>query len=92
MKRNLIHIREFGKAEEVLDVNTLTSDLKGHGGGDSGIVKEFLEMLLTDAPPSQRATTLEHSMESHYMALAAEQSRLQGGALVEVSSLRRESE
>src|SRR5699024_993405 len=36
MKRNLIHIREFGKAEEVLDVNTLTSDLKGHGGGDSG--------------------------------------------------------
>ncbi len=90
MKRNLIHIREFGKAEEVLDVNTLTSDLKGHGGGDSGIVKEFLEMLLADASPSQRATTLEHSMESHYMALAAEQSRLRGGALVEVSSLRRE--
>lgn len=90
MLSNLIRVRVFGQPEEVIDVGKLAGDLKGHGGGDSGIVKEFLEMLLTDAPPSQRATTLEHSMESHYMALAAEQSRLRGGALVEVSSLRRE--
>ena len=79
MLSNIIHVREFGKEEETIDVGKLSSDLKGHGGGDSGIIQDFLEMLLNDAEPNERTTTLEHSMESHFIALAAEESRLHGG-------------
>ena len=75
MKSNVIHVREFGKGEETTDVGKLSADLKGHGGGDSGIVKDFLEMLLSGAEPNERTTTLEHSMESHFIALAAQRGK-----------------
>lgn len=89
MKSNLIRVREFGKGEEVIDVNTLSSDLKGHGGGDSGIVADFLDMLIHDKEATERTTTLEHSIESHFMALAAEESRLHGGKVIDLDDFRR---
>ena len=92
MKSNLIHIREFGEPEEVIDVGTLASDLKGHGGGDSGIVGDFLDLLLSGAQPNERTTTLEHSIESHLMALAAEESRLRGGKSIDLDQLRSQVE
>ncbi len=82
MKSNVIRVREFGKEEEVIDIGAMQNDLKGHGGGDSGIIADFLEMLLNDTDATERTTTLENSMQSHFMALAAEESRLKGGALV----------
>lgn len=88
MKSNVIHVREFGKPEETIDVGKLSSDLKGHGGGDSGIIKDFLEMLLTDSQPNERTTTLEHSMESHFIALAAEASRLAGGKVIDLEAFK----
>ena len=88
MLSNIIHVREFGKEEETIDVGKLSSDLKGHGGGDSGIVKDFLELLLTGSQPNDRTTTLEHSMESHFIALAAEESRLHGGQVVDLEEFR----
>ena len=33
-------------------------------------------------------TTLERSLESHYIALAAERSRLEGGRVVKMSEMR----
>ncbi len=89
MISNMIHIREFGKPEEVIDVGALASDLKGHGGGDSGIVSDFLEMLLNDSEATERTTTLENSMESHFIALAAEESRLNGGKVIELEEFKK---
>ena len=88
MLSNIIHVREFGKEEETIDVGKLSSDLKGHGGGDSGIIQDFLEMLLNDAEPNERTTTLEHSMEGHFIALAAEESRLHGGQVVDLEAFK----
>ena len=88
MKSNVIHVREFGKGEETTDVGKLSADLKGHGGGDSGIVKDFLEMLLSGAEPNERTTTLEHSMESHFIALAAEESRVNGGKVIQLTEFK----
>ena len=54
----------------------------GHGGGDTLIVKEFLESIkggVTKTPASL-------SLESHLMCFAAERSRLNGGAVEEISS------
>lgn len=84
---NLIHIRVFGQPEEVIDVGRLAGDLKGHGGGDSGIIRDFLE-LLRGGVLNGRTTTLENSMESHFIALAAEESRLHGGRVVEMEAFR----
>lgn len=89
MKSNTIRVREFGKAEELIDLKTMTGDLKGHGGGDSGIISDLLDMLIEDAPPTQRTTTLKNSMESHYIALAAEESRLAEGRLIELEEFRK---
>ncbi len=88
MKTNTIRLREFGKAEEVVDLKAMSGDLKGHGGGDSGIISDLLDMLLEDAPPTQRTTTLKNSMESHYIALAAEESRLAEGLSINLEEFR----
>ncbi|WP_322174640.1 Gfo/Idh/MocA family protein [Acutalibacter caecimuris] len=88
MKSNTIRVRLFGQGEETIDLKTLSGDLKGHGGGDSGIISDFLDMLLDGAAPTQRTTTLQNSMESHYIALAAEESRLAGGRLVDLAGFR----
>ena len=88
MKSNTIRVRVFGQSEETIDLKAIASDLKGHGGGDSGIVEDFLNMLIEGAPPTERTTTLEHSMESHYIALAAEESRLAGGRLIDLEAFR----
>ncbi len=89
MLSGVIHIREFGKPEEVIDCKAIASDLKGHGGGDSGIVADFLDMLLNDREATERTTTLENSMESHFMALAAEESRLHGGKVVDLEEFKK---
>ncbi len=87
MADNLVHICPFGKEERIVDVKLLTEDLKGHGGGDAGIIKSFIA-LIEGREPDKGITTLETSVESHLMAIAAERSRLQGGRPVEISDLR----
>ena len=88
MKSNTIRLRVFGEGEELIDLKKLTGDLKGHGGGDSGIIGDFLEMLIEGNPPTERTTTLQSSLESHYLALAAEESRLNGGKLIDLQEFR----
>lgn len=54
---------------------------KGHGGGDVGLVSELYDMVLGNV---EERTSLEASIESHLMAIAAEESRVKGGKLVKV--------
>lgn len=52
-----------------------TSNLSGHGGGDFGLMRDFLRALdYNDA--SLLSSTLEASMDSHRMGFAAEESRV----------------
>ena len=60
--------------------------MSGHAGGDSVLIGDFLDYLQGQCPPS--ITTLEASMESHFMALAAEESRIHGGQVIELASFR----
>ncbi len=93
-----------GKGEMVIDMNTgditvypfgkevekynVSKDLDaGHGGGDAGIIKEFIA-LMKGEPTSSSLTSLNVSLESHYVALAAEQSRLQNGKVIDTDTLR----
>jgi hypothetical protein len=49
----------------------------GHGGGDFGLVFEWVKAVST-GDKGQLSSTIDDSIESHAMAFAAERSRLQG--------------
>ena len=73
---------------ELIHAGDLSDNFSGHGGGEIVMVEEFLDILLGNREESPSITSLERSMESHYCALAAEQSRLNGGAVIELDDIR----
>lgn len=87
MDENRITVTPFGGEAYTIDVSKLADDFSGHAGGDVRMIEDFLEWMETDTLPSARITTLSRSLESHYVAFAAERSRLNGGQSVEVNSL-----
>ena len=52
----------------------------GHGGGDSGIIDEFLTIL--EHPQYDAISSANRSLQSHLMCFAAEESRLHDGKTV----------
>ena len=67
----------------VIDVTQHATEIRGHGGCAVTMVLEFLEMITTGKEP-QGITSLEQSINSHLVAFAAEESRLNHGAPVEI--------
>jgi predicted dehydrogenase len=57
-------------------------DGAGHGGGDEGLMRNFVKALRGETTPHQ--TTARVSLQSHLMCFAAEESRL-SGRMVELS-------
>lgn len=55
----------------------------GHGGGDFRLVRDFVQAV-SQQDASLLTSTLDASMESHLMGFKAEESRLQGGAVLPV--------
>jgi predicted dehydrogenase len=52
----------------------------GHGGGDYGLVRDWVQAI-SRRDPRLLTSTLEASMESHLIGFTAEESRLDGGTL-----------
>jgi len=59
----------------------------GHGGGDALLMEDFISNLENHCEDSK--TAIEHSLESHIMAYAAEQSRV-SGKVIDIDELKRE--
>ncbi len=78
---NIITVDRFGNGSEIIDVKALPESNEGHGGGDSGIVNAFIDSITSGKPME---TSIRRSTESHIVALAAEESRLNGGKVIEV--------
>lgn len=74
------------RGENVVHSITDVKDVMGHGGGDGGIVNALYAVLAGEK--SEADTSLENSIESHLMAIAAEDSRLADGKLVEMKAYR----
>lgn len=66
-----IHHHQSGDVE---DVPVIARDSSGHGGGDYGIVRSFLNSIKGD--PDDSVTTARESLESHLLAFAAEEARI----------------
>jgi predicted dehydrogenase len=56
----------------------------GHGGGDSGIVRSFIDQV-RNAGSKEGLTSASVSVRSHMIAFAAEESRLNGGQVIELN-------
>jgi predicted dehydrogenase len=80
-----IHDHLTGRCEEI----TIPEVGSGHGGGDFGVVRSFIQALRGEAPP---LTTARESLESHLLAFAAEESRLNSGTVVHMDDFRRRAE
>ena len=70
-------VNRFGKDAVEYSVDQLLKDADslGHGGGDGRLVEDFYNILANGAVSG---TSLESSVESHLIALAAEKSRTTG--------------
>ncbi len=74
------------KKDEYLDGSAIGADQEqkgGHGGGDAGIVHD-LWMLLGEGKTTPSISTIGTSVRNHLTVFAAEQSRKNGGILVDV--------
>jgi predicted dehydrogenase len=79
-----IHDHLTGKVEVIRpEVGPLGAT--GHGGGDEGLMSAFVRALRAQ---SAAPTTAKESLESHLMAFAAEESRIHGGAVIDMDAYR----
>lgn len=76
MEQGTIEIAEFTSGmTETIRLHTST---KGHGGSDMSMMRDFVRMI---GEGKQGKTDAAVSVESHLMALAAEQSRVEGRSI-----------
>ncbi len=80
--RITIHDHLTGKVEHV---PVIARDESGHGGGDYGIVRAFVNAV--NGVPDDSVTTARESLESHLLAFAAEEARL-NHTVVEMAEYR----
>lgn len=80
-----IEIYKFGQEKEKIKIKNSSS---GHGGGDAGIMRDFISLLKGEENKSKTLSTLKDSVESHLMAFAAERSRLEN-RIVNLEEMRK---
>ena len=86
MAKNTVTVTPFGGKPTVYDFNLSKERMSGHAGGDSVLLTEFLDYIEGKDCPG--ITSLEASLESHFIAIAAEESRRQGGACLDMAQFR----
>lgn len=78
----IVKLKQFDRDDTVWSIKDLIeSESGGHGGGDYILTSEIYDML---CGKEMLRTSLEASIESHLMGIAAEESRLEGGTLKKV--------
>ncbi|MDE5549215.1 MAG: hypothetical protein K2J13_03080, partial [Clostridia bacterium] len=83
---SVIRLRLFGQKEKKIIVNIIPV-IKGHFGGDQGIVKAAVGMLTNNSDPDMQYTWIKDTIESHRIVTAAEISRHEGGRTVNMSEI-----
>jgi len=86
---NTIEVTHFSSnANEAYENRTIhpAVDNGGHGGGDIGLMTDFIELVRTISDTSR--SSIHQSVESHIMAYAAEQCRI-SGQVIDIDELKR---
>lgn len=75
MEKSEIELIRFDQDKpELISLDVLSDDM-GHGGGDGGLIKDFIRLVRGDSN-GKGLTSGETSVQSHLMAFAAEQARV----------------
>ncbi len=82
LEDNKLILHRFGQEEKVIDLGCVDSEFAGHGGGDMGMMEYLCDLIAQGK--SEGLTSVDASVESHVMALAAEESRVRGGETVDL--------
>lgn len=88
MQKNTIQIQVFGGESQLVELDKAIVVSEGHGGGDTGIFKEFVEFIGKGESGEFKMSTIDESVESHYIATAAEESRVNNGISIDISKYR----
>jgi predicted dehydrogenase len=80
-----VYLKTFGGTFDegevrVVDIDALVEGQYGHGGGDSRMIRDMIEIY--ENGNGSELTTIGVSLQSHAIGYAAEQSRLAGGKAV----------
>lgn len=75
MEKNVIEVTSFIKRKT--ETIHLEVDAAGHGGGDTGIMRDFIRLVRNDGK-EKGVTGAKESVQSHLIAFAAEKSRVEG--------------
>lgn len=86
LEEETLVLHRFGGEEETFRMN-VEETISGHGGGDYRMLRDMFEAR---SRGQGTLTSLRESVESHYMALAAERSRQSGGERIEMEEFVRE--
>lgn len=87
-KANELYWQRFGGQVQKVDLTALTTDFTGHGGGDARLIYDVIRMHRGDDFDRSAITLLDRSVQSHYMAFAAEQSCVEGGQLINMADFK----
>lgn len=82
-EKNTVTLHRFGEAEQVIPINIDLGNFAGHGGGDARMMAELCRMMRENDADARSG--IEVSVESHIMALAAEESRKQKGKTIDLN-------
>jgi predicted dehydrogenase len=82
-----LHDHRSGRVQHIRIPQTV-HDATGHGGGDAGLIAAFVTAVRTRSPAP---TTARASLESHLMAFAADEARL-NGSIIDMTAYRRRAE
>lgn len=86
MEAASIVVSPFDLTKKPIEYHTCSNFeiLSNHSGGDEGMLK-LIFRYFADGKESSSFTTIDRSVESHFVALAAEESRVQGGKVVDMN-------
>lgn len=86
---NEIIVHPFKTGEEiVIDATKLTNDLSGHLGGDHVMLDELINLL--EGHPANLDSSIEKSVMSHLVCMAAEESRLHQGQSISIEEFKKQ--
>lgn len=88
MEKNAITIKYFNGENQFIDITKFTKDLTGHGGGEDKMLNQFFDNI-NNKYASSTLTNMQTSLHSHIMAFAAEESRINGGQLIDISKFEK---
>jgi len=83
LDKNKLHYTVFGQKTKTIEIKCESEEYRSHGGGDIGLVKNFIEYIGEDIR-SPQITDIAVSIMSHSIAFAAEESRLNSGKVVQL--------